>query len=140
MFQNCTVWIYAVASVIAISFCGLLCLGLVPVFTLCCFDYIYQFFISLALGSLCSHTLVNLIHQVNVIRCFVPYIIVKQTNILHINLHTLKDLTNHIQLETNKFQLSENDMYKGVLLVAGVYFSFFVEKLLRIRISSIKRV
>lgn len=43
-------WLYSFLSVTIISIAGLLCVLIIPILNACCFDYLFQFLVALALG------------------------------------------------------------------------------------------
>lgn len=101
------VWIYSLVSVAIISFAGLVLVLIVPLLNLCCFDYIYQFLIAIALGTLCGDALLHLIP------------------------HAFLDKMHEFKLVDNvSFKGSHENVFKGLGLVAGIYLFFLIESIM----------
>lgn len=58
------VWIYALVAVTLISILGAVCVVIVPILNTCCFNYLFQFLIAIAFGTLCGDALLHLLPHV----------------------------------------------------------------------------
>ena len=59
------VWGYAILSVTAISLVGLVCVAVVPVMNRMMYDYLVQFLVALAVGTLTGDAILHLIPHVS---------------------------------------------------------------------------
>jgi cation transport ATPase len=58
-------WIFAFASATIITIVGLVCYMIVPSMNACCFNYLFQFLVALAVGTLSGDAMLHLIPHVN---------------------------------------------------------------------------
>ncbi|RNA23420.1 zinc transporter foi-like, partial [Brachionus plicatilis] len=93
---------YSFVSVVIISFVGVLCIIAVPVLNNFCFNYLFQFLTALALGTLAGDAL------------------------LHLVPHAFMLSGSH-----NHFISHQDNIYKGLAIVIGVYFFFLIENLMK---------
>lgn len=101
-------WICAFLSAIIITIVGLLCYLVVPSLNTLCFNYLFQFLVALAVGSLTGDALLHLI----------PHAFSGHS-------HAEGDLANHS---------SHNEgVYKGLGAVVGIYVFFIIERIMQIR-------
>ncbi|KAL0268296.1 UNVERIFIED_CONTAM: hypothetical protein PYX00_010292 [Menopon gallinae] len=100
------VWLYATASVIIVSLCGLLGVFVIPIMGHSFYQQLLQFLVALAVGTLCGDALLHLL----------PHAMVPHNDDSH-------DGEPHDHDHTST-------MWKGLAVLLGIVFFFFTEKCL----------
>jgi zinc transporter ZupT len=100
-------WIFAFASAIIISIIGLLCYFVVPSLNSFCYNYLFQFLVALAVGTLTGDALLHLI----------PHAFME----------------NHDHSGGDHEHNHNVGVYKGLGAVVGIYVFFIIEKLMQMR-------
>lgn len=101
-------WIFAFASAIVISIIGLLCYFIVPSLNTSCYNYLFQFLVALAVGTLTGDALLHLIPH-----AFMP--------------------EGHDHSGGSHDDDHNAGVYKGLGAVVGIYVFFIIEKLMQMR-------
>lgn len=106
-------WIYTLLSVVIISIVGLLCVVFIPILNACCFDYLFQFLVALALGTLAGDSFLHLIPH-----AFMPA-----------HSHSLEFLDDFDS--ENPAESHQSGVYKGLGCLVGMYVFFLIEKVVQ---------
>lgn len=70
-FNFLLVWLYASLSIFGVSLCGLLGVAVIPCMEKHYYNHVLQFFVSLAVGTLCGDALLHLLPHVSLSSLFV---------------------------------------------------------------------
>ena len=122
-------WAYAFISAIIISVVGVLCVAIVPLMNTFRFNYLFQFLVALAVGTLSGDALLHLIPH-----AFSEH---KHESKAMPN-HTDHHLHNHQQKHDHENHEDHaahdhTSAYKGLGAMFGIYLFFLIEKIMQIR-------
>ena len=107
-------WIFAFLSAFIITIIGLLCYLVVPSLNTFCFNYLFQFLVALAVGTLTGDALLHLI----------PHAFSDHN-------HSDGEAESIVNVTTKG---SHNEgVYKGLGAVVGIYVFFLIEKIMQMR-------
>lgn len=109
-------WLYALVSVLLISVVGLLCVIFVPILNACCFDYLFQFLVALALGTLVGDAFLHLI----------PHAFMESHD--HGTLLFLDDFNPDHHKKSH-----QAGVVKGLGCLFGIYIFFLIEKIVQMK-------
>lgn len=99
-------WIFAFLSAFIITVIGLLCYLVVPSLNAMCFNYLFQFLVALAVGTLTGDALLHLIPHA---------------------------FSEHDHGSEGEGEHSNDGVYKGMGAVVGIYVFFIIERSMQIR-------
>ncbi|RZF46129.1 hypothetical protein LSTR_LSTR012989 [Laodelphax striatellus] len=110
------VWLYATASIIVISLCGLAGVAVIPVMQQVFYQHLLQFLVALAVGTLCGDALLHLL----------PHAMLSTHS--HSHSTVIPAVDNH-----------DINMWRGFVAMVGIVFFYITEKFLAMVASLRKR-
>ncbi|XP_039298721.1 zinc transporter foi [Nilaparvata lugens] len=111
------VWLYATASIIVISLCGLAGVAVIPVMQQVFYQHLLQFLVALAVGTLCGDALLHLL----------PHAMLSTHS--HSHSTVIPAVDNH-----------DINMWRGFVAMVGIVFFYMTEKCLAMVASLRKRI